>query len=102
MAFLPPLVVDISFVTVLSLTAILAILWELFEKYIGINETVLNSLLDVFLPIGACIITSYALLAYPYRREELLVAAVAVLILYVFTNISGWLAYRRRNRNFTR
>lgn len=101
MAFSPPLT-GISFLTVLSLTAILAILWELFEKYIGIKETVLNRLLDVFLPIGACIVTSYALLSYSYRREELLVVATAVFILYIFTNISGWMAYRRRNRNFTR
>ena len=52
--------------------------------------------------IGACIVTSYALLSYSYRREELLVVASAVFILYIFTNISGWLAYRRRNRDFTR
>lgn len=100
-AFLP-LLTGISFLTALEITIALAILWELFEKSIGIKETVLNSLLDIFLPIGACIITSYLLRVYSLRHDELLVATVAVFMLYVFTNLSGWLAYRRRNRDFTR
>mgnify|MGYP003394303087 CR=1 FL=1 len=100
MAFVPPLT-DISFSIVLTFSFILAVLWELFEIYIGIKETVLNSLLDVFLPIVAFIITSYMLHIYTFRHDELLVIAVAIFVLYVFTNISGWLAYRRRNRDFT-
>lgn len=100
MAFVPPLT-DISFSMALIFTAILAVLWELFEMYIGIKETVLNSLLDVFLPIGAFIITSYLLRLYSFRYDEILVATVAVFVLYIFTNLSGWLAYRRRSRDFT-
>src|SRR3989344_8259818 len=99
MAFVPPFA-DISFSFALVLTLVLAVLWELFEMRVGIRETVLNSLLDVFLPIAAYIITSYILLLQPYHRDELVVFAVAVLLLYLFTNISGWLAYRRRQRDF--
>ncbi|MDP2665781.1 MAG: hypothetical protein Q8P23_04095, partial [bacterium] len=80
----------------------LAVLWELFEVSIGIKETVLNSLLDVFLPIGAYIITSYVLRLYTFQYDELVVIVAAISILYVFTNLSGWLAYRRRNRDFMR
>ena len=101
MAFVPPLT-DVSFSMALTLTALFAVLWELFEMYLGIKETVLNSLLDVFLPICAYIITSFILLTSSYHYDDLLVLASAVGILYIFTNISGWLAYRRRNRDFTR
>ena len=100
MAFVP-LLTELSFNFVLVLTLVLAVLWELFEVGIGIQETVLNSLLDVFLPISAYIITSYVLLLQPYHREDLGVVSIAVLILYLFTNISGWLAYRRRKHGFT-
>ncbi|MDO8593289.1 MAG: hypothetical protein Q7R59_00040 [bacterium] len=99
MAFVPMLT-DLSFSFALVLTLVLAVLWELFEMGVGIRETVLNSLLDVFLPIVAYIITSYFLLIRQYHRDELVVFAVAVLLLYLFTNISGWLAYRRRQRDF--
>ena len=101
MGFVPSLT-ELSFSFVLILTLVFAVLWELFEVSIGIRETVLNSLLDVFLPVVAYIITSYFLLIRQYHREELVVFAVAVLALYVFTNISGWLAYRRRQRDFMR
>ena len=101
MAFLPPLF-GTRILSALALTIILALAWELYEKLVAIKETVQNSLLDVILPIVAFTMTSYALLAHPLRRDELLVAAVAVFIVYAFTNISGWLAYRRRNRDFRR
>ena len=101
MAFLPPLA-DISFGFALSLTLVFAVLWELFEMIIGIKETVLNSLLDVFLPIVGYIITSYIILSYSYHQDDLTVIAVAVLAVYIFTNLSGWRAYRRRQREFMR
>lgn len=101
MGFVPVLVDSISFGFALVLTLVLAVLWELFEIGVGIRETVLNSLLDVFLPVAAYIITSYVLLLQPYHSEDIGVISIAVLILYLFTNISGWLAYRRRSRDFT-
>jgi len=100
-AFLPPLI-GISFLTALALTIILAMLWEVYEKFVDIKETVQNSLLDIILPIVAFTATSYALRIRPFSSDEIVVAAVAVSLLYLFTNISGWLAYRRRNRDFIR
>ena len=100
-AFLPPLT-DISFLTALALTLILAMLWEIYEKFVAIRETVQNSLLDIILPIVAFTLTSYVLRIYLLHHDDLLVIATAVLVLYLFTNLSGWLAYRRRNRDFTR
>lgn len=99
MGFVPPLT-GISFLTTLSLTLILAMLWEVYEKLVEIKETVPNSLLDIVLPIVAFTLTSYFISAYPLEHSELLVITGAVLLVYIFTNISGWLAYRRRNRDF--
>jgi len=92
----PPLV-GISFLTALALTLILAMLWEIYEKFVDIKETIQNSLLDVILPVVAFTLTSYMLRMYPLHPDDLLVIAIAVFAVYAFTNISGWFAYRRRD-----
>lgn len=99
MAFLPPLL-GISILTALSLTVILAMLWEVYEKLVEIKETVQNSLLDIILPIVAFMLTTRILLWNKFYTDQIQVIAIAVFILYVFTNVSGWLAYRRRNKEF--
>ena len=99
--FLPALT-GISFLTALVCTLVFALSWEFYEKIIGIRESVQNILLDVTLPIVAFTYTSYLLRATTFHRDDLIVVATAVLALYTFTNVSGWLAYRRRNRNFRR
>lgn len=95
-----PLLAGISFLTAFTLTLILAVLWEVYEKFSGIKETVQNILFDLILSVMAFIITSLALLMYPLHTDDLRVVASAVFIVYAFTNISGWLAYRRRDHNF--
>lgn len=99
MSFLPQLI-GISFLTALSLTIILALLWEIYEKFVSIKETVLNSLFDIILPLAAFAISSSVQVRYQFYLEDLTVVAVAVLLVYIFTLVSGWLAYRRRNRDF--
>ncbi|MFA5998121.1 MAG: hypothetical protein WC814_01925 [Candidatus Paceibacterota bacterium] len=98
-AFLPPLT-GISFLTALVLTVIFAMLWEIYEKFVDIKEKIQNILLDIILPVVAFTLTSLILRIYSFHYDNLLVVAVAVLLLYTFTNVSGWLAYRRRNRDF--
>lgn len=92
---------DMSFLTALMLTVALAVLWEIYEKLAGIRESALNIIFDLLLPVVAFILTSFMLLAYPLHPESLTVATVAVFLVFAFTNISGWRAYRRRNRDFT-
>ncbi|MCR4333814.1 MAG: hypothetical protein NUV60_02265 [Patescibacteria group bacterium] len=99
MAALSPLT-GIPFLTILAFTIILAMLWEIYEKFVDIKETTQNSLLDIILPVVAFILTSYLFLLYPLHHDDLLIVTIAVLILFLFTNISGWFAYLRRNRNF--
>lgn len=98
-AFVPPLT-GISLLTALALTVIFAMLWEIYEKFVDIKETIQNSLLDIILPIVAFTLTSLILRLYSFHYDDLLVVATAVFVLYIFTNVSGWLAYRRRSRDF--
>ena len=79
MAFVPSLT-GISFLTALALTIILAMLWEIYEKFVAIKETIQNSLLDIILPIVAFTLTSYVLRIYLFRDDQLLVVATAVFI----------------------
>ena len=99
MAFLPQLV-GISVLTALSLMIILAMVWEIYEKFIDIKETIQNSLLDIILPVVAFMLASRLLAAYPLHSDDLKVFAVAIFSIFLFTNISGWRAYRRRKREF--
>ena len=100
-AFLPQLT-GISFLTALTLTITFAMLWEVYEKFVELKETIQNSLLDIILPVVAFTLTSYILLLCSFHYDDLVVIATGVFIVYVFTNISGWLAYRRRSRDFWR
>lgn len=97
-----PSLTGLSFLSSIALTVILALLWEIYEKFAGIRETVQNSLLDIVLPIAAFTLTSFILLTFPPHPDDLLVVAGAIFIIYAFTNISGWRAYRRRDRDFLR
>ena len=99
MAFLPQLA-GISILTALSLMIILAMVWEIYEKFIDIKETIENSLLDIILPVVAFMLTSRLLAAYSLHSDDLKVFAVAIFAVFLFTNISGWRAYRRRKREF--
>lgn len=98
-AFIPPLT-GVSLLIALTITLLFALFWELYENFIGVKERIQNSLLDIILPIVAFTLTSYLFLLYSFTYEELVVFASAVGLVYLFTNISGWLAYRRRNHDF--
>lgn len=95
-----PALTGISPLTALLLTVTLAMLWEIYEKFAGIQESALNIIFDLLLPIVAFTLTSVILLTYPLHPETLTVAAVAVFFIFAYTNISGWLAFRRRHRDF--
>ncbi len=95
-----PALTGIPLLTALSLTIILAVVWEWYEKCIGIRETNLNIAADFVLPVLAFTCTLFLIGIYPLRPDELLVIWCAVLTIYAYTNISGWFAYRRRQHNF--
>ncbi len=95
-----PALTGISTLMALSFTIILAVLWEWYEKCIGIKETNLNIAADFVLPVLSFTFTLFLIDLYPLRPDELLVIWCAVLFIYAYTNISGWLAFRRRHRDF--
>lgn len=98
-AFLPEMI-GIPISTAFYAMLILALLWEVYEKFVDIKETILNSIFDIILPIVAYFLTREAISYYSVDHERATVLFIAFLIVYMFTNLSGWLAYRRRNREF--
>lgn len=100
LAGMVPSLTGTSFLTTFAYTIILALAWEVYEKLADIKETLLNSLFDIILPIFSLILTHWTLVSYPPHPDDLRVITLAVLVLYAYTNISGWLAYRRRNKAF--
>jgi len=95
-----PQLVGVPLLTAFILMTVLAILWEIFEKLVNVKESIQNILLDISLPVFSFTLTSFIIFVYPIHTSDLTVVASAVLFLYIFTNISGWLAYRRRQRDF--
>jgi hypothetical protein len=95
-----PFLTDLSPSAALLLTCLLALGWEVGEFFFGIKETLLNSLFDIVLPIVAFVLTFQLLLALSLHIDDLRVLAIGVVAVYAFTNISGWLAFRRRAHEF--
>jgi len=98
---LVPFLFDISIAYAFVLMIGLAVVWEIFEKVVGLKETFQNILIDLILPCIAFVFTTRLLQIFPLHYHDLLVIGGAVLLIYLFTNISGWRAYRRRQREFT-
>lgn len=99
MAFLP-YVTTVSLISSFALMLLFAVLWELYEKFIHINETLTNNLFDVLLPVISFVFLSMFLEKSEISRTTIWVLFGATLLIYVFTNISGWLAFRRRQKEF--
>jgi hypothetical protein len=96
-----PFYSHLTFEYVFVSMVVLAFLWEIGEYIAGIKETIWNNIADVLLPIISFLIIEKVLVTTTLLQEQRTVAFVGVITLYFFTNISGWLAYRRRQRDFT-
>jgi hypothetical protein len=99
MGLLPPLI-GISFPTAFVLLLILGLLWELYEKMIDVKETMMNIPFDFILPIASFAVSANILMSHAFAYQDILVVETAFFILYAYTNISGWVAYRRRKKEF--
>lgn len=99
MAFLP-FVTPISLIASFSLMLLLALLWEIYEKIIHINETVTNNLFDVLLPVISFVFLAMFLEKSDINHSTIIVLLIATIIIYLFTNISGWFAFKRRQKEF--
>lgn len=97
MAMLPPLL-DISFMTAFALMMILALVWEVYEKIIGIKETLLNILFDVILPVVGFVLTANSLLSRYYDLIDLQIFTAVIFVLYMGMNTLGWYAHVKREQ----
>jgi hypothetical protein len=95
-----PFLFDVSINLSFFIMITLALLWEVYEKIIDIRETVWNILIDILLPIIAFFVTHKVLLFYNVDVERAKIFFSGLLFIYLFTNVSGWLAFRRRKRDF--
>jgi hypothetical protein len=95
-----PYAIPLSLLEVFLIMVGIALIWELGEYMEGIRETIWNNIADVILPIISYFLASHFLITYGLLPDQMTVLFVAVLMVYIFTNISGWLAYRRRVREF--
>ena len=95
-----PLLTGVSFVMGCVFTAFLAVSWEVFEKSIlRVRETTQNVILDVVLALLGYALVAHLLFLYPLHRQDAWMTFIAIGVLYLFMNLSGWLAYRRRQRD---
>lgn len=95
-----PYTTNISLAASFALMLLLAILWELYEKVIKINETLTNNMFDVILPVISFIFVAMIVGQIQLSKQSAVVILSGLILVYLFTNISGWLAFRRRQREF--
>jgi hypothetical protein len=83
--------------TVFAFTAVVAIVWEVFERVVmRVKESIRNGIMDVFFSILAFQLTSTYLLSHTFSPMVTWALAAAVLLLYAGMIILGWLAHKRR------
>ncbi len=80
------------FVLWFSITFVLAILWERFERFVGIRETKENARLDIILPLLAFLGTMSIVHHPSFGVEHAKAALLVSLLIYLFTNFLAWQA----------
>lgn len=72
---------------------VLMVLWELFEIYVGIGESVQNLFTDIIVgAIGFAISAEFL----PEAREDHIVVFIVLLVVNVFFAFAGWRAFVAR------
>lgn len=87
---------SVWFTYVLMLAA--AILWEGFEKYVDIKESLQNKVVDVIMPGVGYPLTLYLLFLFPLSEYWFFSLGMFIFILYGWFILLGWRAHRRRTR----
>jgi hypothetical protein len=81
-------------------TLILALLWELLEKYVRLSEAPGNGWIDVVLPLLAFVMT-YLLVDQAALNHDRHVGLLTItLLLYVFINMIAWRARFEKDEDF--
>jgi hypothetical protein len=81
-------------------TLILALLWELLEKYVRLSEAPGNGWIDVVLPLLAFVMT-YLLVDQAALNHDRHVGLLTItLLLYLFINLIAWRARFEKDEDF--
>lgn len=81
-------------------TLLIAVLWEKFERRIGIRERRGNPGMDMLLPLFAFGMTLLLVDRAPLHEEEHLALFVSTLLLFLFTNAAAWRARIQKDHSF--
>jgi hypothetical protein len=79
---------------------VVAILWEILEKYFRLSEAPGNAWVDVLLPLIAFTITLPLVLSPSITREQCAALLIVSVFLYLTTNYLSWRARLERDRDF--
>jgi positive regulator of sigma E activity len=81
-------------------TLILALLWELLEKFVRLSEAPGNGWVDVVLPLLAFVMTFILVDQAALNHERHLGLLTITLLLYGFINMIAWRARLEKDRDF--
>lgn len=83
-------------------TLILALLWELLEKYVRLSEAPGNGWVDVVLPLLAFVSTYLLVDQAELNHERHLGLLLITALLYLFINMIAWRARLEKDEEFLR
>ncbi|MBP9728509.1 MAG: hypothetical protein KBD27_04000 [Candidatus Moranbacteria bacterium] len=81
-------------------TLILALFWELLEKYVRLSEAPGNGWVDVVLPLLAFVITFLLVDQAELNHERHLGLLLITVLLYLFINMIAWRARFEKDEEF--
>lgn len=81
-------------------TLILALLWELLEKYVRLSEAPGNGWVDVVLPLLAMVMTYLLVDQAELNHERHLSLLLITVLLYLFINMIAWRARFEKDEEF--
>jgi len=79
---------------------VLALLWELLEKYVRLSEAPGNGWVDVVLPLLAYVVTFLLVDQAALNHDRHLGLLVITLLLYGFINLIAWRARFEKDEDF--
>lgn len=79
---------------------LLALLWELLEKYVRLSEAPGNGWIDVVLPLLAFVSTYFVVDRAALNHERHLGLLLITLLLYLFINMIAWRARFEKDEEF--
>lgn len=81
-------------------TLVLALLWELLEKYVRLSEAPGNGWIDVVLPLIAFVMTYLLVDQAALNHDRHLGLLTITLLLYFFINLIAWRARFEKDQDF--